>query len=80
MGVAMSKLEDALQNPRVKKARNRLTKLVSTAWWLGGNMLWMATTGGIVLMAPVFIEFERECQMFEELARAQSLQMNAPQP
>eukprot|EP00408_Alexandrium_pacificum_P005688 CAMPEP_0171238898 /NCGR_PEP_ID=MMETSP0790-20130122/43704_1 /TAXON_ID=2925 /ORGANISM="Alexandrium catenella, Strain OF101" /LENGTH=81 /DNA_ID=CAMNT_0011705265 /DNA_START=51 /DNA_END=296 /DNA_ORIENTATION=- len=80
MGVAMSKLEDALSNPRMKKARARMTKLVTTAWWLGGNVLWTVMTGSIVLVAPIFIEYERECQMFEQLAQSQSLQMNAPPP
>mmetsp|Transcript_25096 Transcript_25096/g.78131 ORF Transcript_25096/g.78131 Transcript_25096/m.78131 type:complete len:82 (-) Transcript_25096:140-385(-) len=80
MGLAMSKLENALNAPRIKKARARMVKLVTTAWWLGGNATWMVITGSIVLVAPVFVEYERECQMFEQLAQSQSLQMNAPLP
>mmetsp|Transcript_87148 Transcript_87148/g.259984 ORF Transcript_87148/g.259984 Transcript_87148/m.259984 type:complete len:82 (+) Transcript_87148:120-365(+) len=80
MGMMMSKLEEVLAAPRMKKARTRMTKLVTTAWWLGGNVLWTVMTGSIVLVAPVFIEYERECQMFEQLAQSQSLQMNAPLP
>eukprot|EP00421_Protoceratium_reticulatum_P018928 CAMPEP_0168387656 /NCGR_PEP_ID=MMETSP0228-20121227/16056_1 /TAXON_ID=133427 /ORGANISM="Protoceratium reticulatum, Strain CCCM 535 (=CCMP 1889)" /LENGTH=74 /DNA_ID=CAMNT_0008400895 /DNA_START=28 /DNA_END=252 /DNA_ORIENTATION=+ len=71
-------MEEFVSAPRVKKARGRMTKLVTTAWWLGGNIVWTVLTGSIVLVAPVFIEYERECQMFEQLAQTQSLQMNAP--
>mmetsp|Transcript_7322 Transcript_7322/g.15172 ORF Transcript_7322/g.15172 Transcript_7322/m.15172 type:complete len:82 (-) Transcript_7322:108-353(-) len=80
MGKVMSKLEEISEAPRMKKARSRMVKLVTTAWWLGGNILWTVMTGSIVLVAPVFIEYERECQMFEQLAQTQSLQMNAPIP
>mmetsp|Transcript_92563 Transcript_92563/g.261756 ORF Transcript_92563/g.261756 Transcript_92563/m.261756 type:complete len:82 (+) Transcript_92563:81-326(+) len=80
MGKALSKMEEVVSMPRVKKARGRMTKLVTTAWWLGGNIVWTVLTGSIVLVAPVFIEYERECQMFEQLAQTQSLQMNAPPP
>mmetsp|Transcript_88918 Transcript_88918/g.259901 ORF Transcript_88918/g.259901 Transcript_88918/m.259901 type:complete len:82 (-) Transcript_88918:66-311(-) len=80
MGKVMSKLEEISSAPRMKKARARMVRLVTTAWWLGGNILWTVMTGSIVLVAPVFIEYERECQMFEQLAQTQSLQMNAPPP
>eukprot|EP00429_Kryptoperidinium_foliaceum_P060480 CAMPEP_0176098564 /NCGR_PEP_ID=MMETSP0120_2-20121206/49422_1 /TAXON_ID=160619 /ORGANISM="Kryptoperidinium foliaceum, Strain CCMP 1326" /LENGTH=103 /DNA_ID=CAMNT_0017432577 /DNA_START=39 /DNA_END=346 /DNA_ORIENTATION=+ len=76
MGAAMSIVE----HPKAKKAKNRMTKLVSTAWWLGGNVLWTVATGFLVLGVPVFAEYERECQLFEQMAQAQSAQMNAQPP
>mmetsp|Transcript_87387 Transcript_87387/g.173427 ORF Transcript_87387/g.173427 Transcript_87387/m.173427 type:complete len:82 (-) Transcript_87387:87-332(-) len=77
MGLMLSKLSAALEQPRLKKARSRLKKLFWSTKWLGGNIAWTAVTGAIVLVAPVFIEYERECQMFEQLAQTQSMQMNA---
>ena len=77
MGLMLSRLSEALEKPRLKKARNRLRKLFWSTKWLGGNIGWTAVTGAITLVAPVFIEYERECQMFEQLAQSQSLQMAA---
>ena len=80
MGHAVSRFDEVMQTPRVKKARVRMTKLVSTAWWLGGHITWTVMTGVIVLAVPVFFEYERECQMFEQMAQMQNAQMNAPPP
>mmetsp|Transcript_28487 Transcript_28487/g.71574 ORF Transcript_28487/g.71574 Transcript_28487/m.71574 type:complete len:84 (+) Transcript_28487:81-332(+) len=81
MGAIFSMIEDTLQrNPRLKKAKARSTKLLSTAWWLGGNITWTVMTGVIVLGVPVFFEYERECQLFEQMAQAQNAQMNAAAP
>mmetsp|Transcript_60470 Transcript_60470/g.112286 ORF Transcript_60470/g.112286 Transcript_60470/m.112286 type:complete len:82 (+) Transcript_60470:89-334(+) len=80
MGASISKAIEVLDRPRVKRARTRLRKLITTAWWLGGNFTWTVMTGAIVLAVPVFFEYERECQMFEQMAQAQSAQMNAAPP
>mmetsp|Transcript_78605 Transcript_78605/g.138567 ORF Transcript_78605/g.138567 Transcript_78605/m.138567 type:complete len:81 (-) Transcript_78605:65-307(-) len=80
MGAFMSKVEEGLNKPRVKKARNRMSKLVSTAWWLGGHGVWTVMTSVIVLAVPVFFEYEKECQMFEQMAQMQGAQMAAAAP
>lgn len=80
MGAVFSRFEEASKNPRLRKVKARMVKLVTTAWWLGGNIVWTAMTGVIVLAVPVFFEYERECQLFEQMAQAQNAQMNAPPP
>mmetsp|Transcript_22160 Transcript_22160/g.50685 ORF Transcript_22160/g.50685 Transcript_22160/m.50685 type:complete len:82 (+) Transcript_22160:109-354(+) len=77
MGASVSKALEFLERPKMKRARTRLRKLITTAWWLGGNFTWTMLTAGIVLAVPVFFEYERECQMFEQMAQAQKDQMNA---
>mmetsp|Transcript_76634 Transcript_76634/g.197375 ORF Transcript_76634/g.197375 Transcript_76634/m.197375 type:complete len:83 (-) Transcript_76634:38-286(-) len=80
MGNVPSRVEEALAAPRIKKAKGRMVKLVSTAWWLGGHVVWTVMTGVIVLAVPVFFEYERECQMFDQMAQVQNAQMNAAPP
>mmetsp|Transcript_84695 Transcript_84695/g.165718 ORF Transcript_84695/g.165718 Transcript_84695/m.165718 type:complete len:82 (-) Transcript_84695:126-371(-) len=77
MGAIFSMIDKVASNPRMKRAKARTSKLASTAWWLGGNIAWTVMTGTIVLAVPVFFEYERECQMFEQMAQAQSAQFNA---
>lgn len=77
MGAVASKASQVLGSNRMKKAKTRMSKLVSKAWWLGGNLVWTAVTGAIVLAVPVFFEYERECQYFEQMAQITSAQMQA---
>mmetsp|Transcript_23214 Transcript_23214/g.40863 ORF Transcript_23214/g.40863 Transcript_23214/m.40863 type:complete len:85 (+) Transcript_23214:93-347(+) len=77
MGAIFSKADEILKAPRLKKAKSRMVKLITTAHWLGGNILWTGMTSVIVLAVPVFFEYERECQMFEQMATMQNAQMNA---
>eukprot|EP00913_Durusdinium_trenchii_P025256 g23710.t1 len=56
-----SKANQILNSNRMKKAKTRMSKLVSKAWWLGGHLIWTFATGAIVLAVPVFFEYEREC-------------------
>ena len=63
--------------PRVKHAIKRVQKTASDGWWLGGTVLWTAVTAAIVLAIPVFFEYERECQMFEQMQQMQAVQMQA---
>ena len=46
-------------------------------WWLGGHIIWTGVTAAIVLVIPVFFEYERECQMFEQMQQMQAVQMQA---
>merc|ERR1711924_511156 len=80
MGAIQSKIVDILGEKKVMIAQKRMTKLVKTAWWLGGHIMWTGMTGIIVLCVPVFFEYERECQMVEQMAMAQQAQMNAAPP
>ncbi|CAK0904362.1 unnamed protein product [Prorocentrum cordatum] len=75
MGNALSGFADA-SAPRVKKAKSRLMKLGSKAWWLGGHIMWTAATASIVLVVPVFFMYEKECQLYEQMAQMQTAQMN----
>mmetsp|Transcript_46303 Transcript_46303/g.100688 ORF Transcript_46303/g.100688 Transcript_46303/m.100688 type:complete len:82 (-) Transcript_46303:157-402(-) len=80
MGNFVSRGEAVLQSPKIKKAKVRMSKLAATTWWLGGHVAWIGVTGFIVLGMPIFFEYERECQLFEQMAQMQSAQMNAPLP
>ena len=55
----------------------KMQKVLNTSWWLGGHLLWTGVTAAIVLAIPVFFEYERECQMFEQMQQMQAAQMNA---
>mmetsp|Transcript_33132 Transcript_33132/g.50068 ORF Transcript_33132/g.50068 Transcript_33132/m.50068 type:complete len:90 (+) Transcript_33132:103-372(+) len=78
MGAIFSIFDETLkQNPRLKKAKTRSMKLLSTAWWLGGNLLWTFSTSMLVLAMPVFFEYERECQLFDQMAQQQQAQIQA---
>ena len=61
----------------LKRASQRFSKLSKDAWWLGGTVMWTAVTAGIVLAVPVFFEYERECQMFEQMQQMQAAHMQA---
>eukprot|EP00437_Effrenium_voratum_P042552 CAMPEP_0181471272 /NCGR_PEP_ID=MMETSP1110-20121109/38987_1 /TAXON_ID=174948 /ORGANISM="Symbiodinium sp., Strain CCMP421" /LENGTH=81 /DNA_ID=CAMNT_0023596281 /DNA_START=42 /DNA_END=287 /DNA_ORIENTATION=+ len=77
MGAIVSKVNEVLGTKRAKMAKTRMSKLVSKAWWLGGNLLWTGVTSAIILAVPVFFEYERECQLLEQNAQMQSLQLQA---
>mmetsp|Transcript_29667 Transcript_29667/g.47786 ORF Transcript_29667/g.47786 Transcript_29667/m.47786 type:complete len:82 (-) Transcript_29667:45-290(-) len=80
MGAIMSKVNELSQSKKIVSAQKRMKKLVKHAWWLGGHITWTCMTGVIVLAVPVFFEYERECQMFEQMAQMQNAQMNAAPP
>eukprot|EP00920_Eleutheroschizon_duboscqi_P000366 GHVT01001107.1.p1 GENE.GHVT01001107.1~~GHVT01001107.1.p1 ORF type:complete len:105 (-),score=12.68 GHVT01001107.1:499-813(-) len=83
MGASLSKSLSG--NSKAQQACNRLRVLVKNAWWLGGNIVWVAATSAIVLAMPVIFNYEKECQLFEQhamfmqaqqAAAAQQLPMN----
>jgi len=74
MGGSFSAL---MKEPRVKIAYARLTRLVNTAWWVGGHVIWTAATAFIVLAAPVLFEYEKECIAHEQMQAVQKAQMDA---
>ena len=73
----MGAILSVLDSPKVKTAKSRLNRLVKDAWWLGGLVVWTAATAAVVLAIPVFFEYERECQMFEQMQQMQAAQMHA---
>mmetsp|Transcript_59102 Transcript_59102/g.157288 ORF Transcript_59102/g.157288 Transcript_59102/m.157288 type:complete len:83 (-) Transcript_59102:104-352(-) len=77
MGAVVSSMQEILEGKKIKKARARMSKLIKTAWWLGGNVIWTTATAFIVLGVPVFFEYEKECVMFEQMAQVQGAQMAA---
>ena len=62
---------------RLSLASSRLSKLVSTVWSYSGTALWTIVTAGVVLAVPVFFEYERECQLFDQMQQMQAVQMAA---
>ncbi|EER13545.1 hypothetical protein Pmar_PMAR000132 [Perkinsus marinus ATCC 50983] len=64
------------EHPKLKVAKNRLSKLTSNGRWLGGHIVWTAVVSAIVLAVPVFFEYERECQFFDQMNQLQQAQMN----
>jgi hypothetical protein len=62
---------------RMSLASSRLSKLVSTVWSYSGTALWTVVTAGVVLAVPVFFEYERECQLFDQMQQMQAAQMAA---
>jgi hypothetical protein len=62
---------------RLSLASSRLSKLVSSVWNFGGSALWTVVTAGVVLAVPVFFEYERECQLFDQMQQMQAAQMAA---
>ena len=73
----MGGIISVFDSPRLKTAKSRLNRLVKDAWWLGGTVLWTVATAAVVLVIPVFFEYERECQMFEQMQQMQAAQMHA---
>lgn len=64
---------------RLSVAGTRLGNLVKSGWSLGGTTLWTVVTAAVVLAVPVFFEYERECQLFDQMQAAQAAQMAAEQ-
>jgi hypothetical protein len=62
---------------RLSVASSRLSKLASTVWSYSGTALWTVVTAGVVLAVPVFFEYERECQLFDQMQQMQAAQMAA---
>ena len=57
--------------------KRKVTKLAGDSWWLGSHVAWTTVTAAIVLAVPVFFEYEKECQMFEQMQQMQAAQMHA---
>ena len=66
-----------LVTSRLSLAANRLRKLASTVWSASGTTVWTLATAGVVLAIPIFFEYERECQLFDQMQQAQAAQMAA---
>lgn len=64
---------------RLSVAGSRLSKLISTGWSVGGTVVWTVVTAGVVLAVPIFFEYERECQLFDQMQAAQAAQMAVDQ-
>lgn len=62
---------------RLSLASSRLSKLASSVWDLSGTTLWTIVTSAVVLAVPVFFEYERECQLFDQMQQMQAAQMAA---
>jgi hypothetical protein len=62
---------------RMSLAGSRLSSAVQSVWSWGGSALWTCVTAGIVLAVPVFFEYERECQLFDQMQQMQAAQMAA---
>jgi hypothetical protein len=62
---------------RMSLAGSRLSSLTSSIWSWGGSALWTTVTAGIVLAVPVFFEYERECQLFDQMQQMQAAQIAA---
>ena len=73
----MGAILSVFESPKVKTAKSRLNRLVKDAWWLGSAVVWTVATAAVVLAIPVFFEYERECQMFEQMQQMQAAQMHA---
>jgi len=73
----MGAILSVLESPRVKTARTRLSRLAKDTWWFSGAVLWTVATAAVVLAIPVFFEYEKECQMFEQMQQMQAAQMHA---
>ncbi|CEM15533.1 unnamed protein product [Vitrella brassicaformis CCMP3155] len=74
MGNFVSKINS---NPKLQKAKTKLTKLAKDVYWLGSNTVWVAITAFIVLGVPVFLQYEKECQMFDMQANMMQQQAQA---
>jgi hypothetical protein len=62
---------------RMSLAGSRLTSAAQSVWSWGGSLLWTCVTAGIILAVPVFFEYERECQLFDQMQQIQAAQMAA---
>lgn len=79
MGILLSRLMG--NNVKMQTAWSRMKKLLSNAWWMSTNTIWMVATAGIVLAVPVVFFYEKECQMAEMQAQFEAVHKaaNAPQ-
>jgi hypothetical protein len=66
-----------LLSSRLSVAQKRLTNLINSSWSWGGVAVWTTVTAAVVLVVPVFFEYERECQLFEQMQQAQAAQIQA---
>lgn len=62
---------------RMSLASQRLSNLVSGVMSWSGSIVWTLATAGVVLAIPVFFEYERECQLFDQMQQMQAAQMAA---
>jgi len=62
---------------RLSLASSRLSRLASAVWSYSTAALWTTVTAGVVLAVPVFFEYERECQLFDQMQQMQAAQMAA---
>lgn len=62
---------------RLSLASNRLSNLFSGMFSWSGSIVWTLATAGVVLAIPVFFEYERECQLFDQMQQMQAAQMAA---
>lgn len=67
----------ALIKSRLSVASSRLSKLASSVWNISGTTVWTIATAAVVLAVPVFFEYERECQLFDQMQQMQAAQMAA---
>jgi hypothetical protein len=67
----------SLIKTRLSLASSRFSKLASSIWSYSGAAVWTIVTAGVVLAVPVFFEYERECQLFDQMQQMQAAQMAA---
>jgi hypothetical protein len=73
---AESKNKDLIRK-RLTLASQRLSNLVAGVMSWSGAIVWTVATAGVVLAIPVFFEYERECQLFDQMQQMQAAQMAA---
>lgn len=73
---AESKNKDLIKK-RLTLASQRLSNLVAGVMSWSGAIVWTVATAGVVLAIPVFFEYERECQLFDQMQQMQAAQMAA---
>ena len=71
-----SKNRDLIKT-RLTLASQRLSNLVAGVMSWSGSIVWTVATAGVVLAIPVFFEYERECQLFDQMQQMQAAQMAA---
>ncbi len=71
-----SETKDLIKS-RMSLAGSRLSSAAQSVYSWGGSLLWTCVTAGIVLAVPVFFEYERECQLFDQMQQMQAAQMAA---
>jgi hypothetical protein len=71
-----SETRDLIKN-RLSLASSRLSNIVSASFSWSGSLVWTLATAAVVLAVPVFFEYERECQLFDQMQQMQAAQMAA---